>query len=569
MVISSHMKNLFLLLSPRVLAFKNSVSGSNPGNRKKALIMTVAGLLFWTAMFVLSSRMLEYFRSTEIIGEILAHHLLSMVFLTFFSLLIFSNIITSLSNLYLSADLELCHSSPASLEEIFLSRFVFTLFDSSWMLVIFGLPVMMAYGWVFNPEIGFYFDLFHLGLALAIIAAGIGMLITIIMVSIFPAQKTRDIIMIFMIFVIIALYVMFRLIRPERLVDPDAFFSIMQYVSALKAPDHPFLPTCWITDALWSHIRGRADNNLFNILLLWSSAAALIVINVWVAGTAYFVGFSKSQEAKKRRAGKGILDMTIRLLKKPFSDDVAAILEKDTRNFFRDNTQWSQLLLLGALVVVYLYNFSVLPLERSAIRLDFLQNTVAFLNLGLASFVLASVSVRFIFPAVSAEGKSFWIIQKSPISIKRFLLGKYLIYLFPMLILGEILIIFTNRLLDVSVFMMILSSITMFIAIFAMVSLGVGLGAIHPRFRFENISQVATGFGGLVYMIISALYMVVVIMLESGPVYIIFMADFKNTEISLVQWAMIAGSLLLVVAISAFTIYIPMKMGIEALKNFE
>ncbi|MBN1906450.1 MAG: hypothetical protein JW927_15270 [Deltaproteobacteria bacterium] len=565
------MKNLFLLLSVRILAVKNGISSAEPGARKKAIVMIAVGLGFWTLMFVLSSRVLSYFRSTEIIGDILANYLLSMVFLTFFGLLIFSNIITSLSNLYLSNDLELCHSSPASLEEVFISRVIFTLFDSSWMVVIFGLPVMMAYGWVFKPGPLFYFDLFHLGLALAIIASAAGIFVTVVMVSIFPAQKTRDIIMIFMVFAVIALYLMFRLIRPERLVDPDTFFSIMQYVSVLEAPDHPFLPTNWITDVLWSHIsRREGESNLLNIMLLWSTALALMVINIWMAGAVYFGGFSKSQEAKRRRAGKGFLDMAVRLMKKPMGDDdIGAILEKDVRIFFRDNTQWSQLLLLGALVAVYLYNFSVLPLERSAIRLDFLQNTVAFLNLGLASFVLASISVRFVFPAVSAEGRSFWIIRKSPLSIKRFLVGKYLIYIFPMLLLGEILIIATNRLLDVSLFMMILSSVTMFFSVFAIVSLGIGLGALYPRFKYENITQVSTGFGGLVYMIISALYMAVIIMLEAGPVYIFFNTDLYKRSITSGEWVMISGSFILVIAITLFTIYKPMKMGIEALKKIE
>jgi ABC-2 type transport system permease protein len=564
------MKNLFLLLSVRILALKNSVAAAEPGAKKKAAIMIATGVLFWTLMFVLSSRVLSYFRSTEIIGDILAHHLLSMVFLTFFSLLIFSNIITALSNLYLSNDLELCHSSPAHLEEVFISRVIFTLFDSSWMVIIFGLPVMMAYGWVFRPGFIFYFDLLHLGFALSIIASATGILITVILVSIFPAQKTRDIIMILMVFAVISIYLMFRLIRPERLVDPDAFFSIMQYVSVLKAPDHPFLPTNWITEVLWNHLSGRAGKeNFFNIMLLWSSALAIMIINVWIAGAVYFGGFSKSQEAKRRRAGKGILDVAVKLMKKPFGDDIGVILEKDMRIFFRDNTQWSQLLLLGALIAVYLYNFSVLPLERSAIRLDFLQNTVAFLNLGLASFVLASVSVRFVFPAVSAEGKSFWIIRKSPLSIRRFLFAKYLIYIFPMLALGEVLIIVTNRLLDVTPFMMILSSITMFFSVFAILSIGIGLGAVYPRFRYENITQVSTGFGGLIYMIISALYMAVIIIIEAGPVYIIFMADLTKKIISGYEWLMIIGSFILVIAITLFTIYKPMKMGIEALNKSE
>lgn len=562
------MKSLFLLLSPRILAFKNSLSLSRPGARKKAYIMIFMGLAFWALMFIFSSRVLQYFRSTEIIGDILAHSLLSMVFLTFFSLLIFSNIITSLSNLYLSADLELCHSSPAYLEEVFLSRSVFTLLDSSWMVVIFGLPIMLAYGWVFKPGVDFYFNLFHLGLALSIIASGIGILITVIMVSVFPAQKTRDIIMLFMIFVIVGLYIMFRVLRPERLVDPDAFFSMAQYVSVLKAPDHPLLPTHWITEVLWANISGN-NSNIFYVLLLWCTAAALVVINIWVSRVSYFSGFSKSQEAKRRRAGKGLLDVAVKILRKPAGDDVASILEKDLRNFFRDNTQWSQLLLLGALVIVYLYNFSVLPIERSAMRLDFLQNTIAFLNLGLASFVLASVSVRFIFPAVSAEGKSFWIIQSSPLSIKRFLMGKYLIYIVPMLILGEVLIIMTNRLLDVSTFMMILSSITMFFAVFTLVSLGIGMGAMYPKFKHENVAQVSTGFGGLLYMIISAVYMTVIIILESGPVYIIFMSDFRHRPITPEQWGMITGAFIIVIAITVFAVYKPMKMGMDALEKYE
>ncbi len=564
------MENLFQLLSPRILAVKNGMSGSSRKSKKKTIIMIIVGIGFWTLMFVLSTKTLRYFRSTEIIGDILAHHLLSMLFLTFFGLLIFSNIITALSNFYLSNDLELCHSSPASLDEIFLSRSIFTVFDSSWMVVIFGLPIMMSYGWVYNAGAGFYFDLVQLGLALTVTASGAGILITVIMVSIFPAQKTRDIIMLLMIFLVIALYIMFRLMRPERLVDPDAFFSIVQYVSALKAPDHAFLPTHWITEVLWAHLREKTnDSYVFNVLLLWSTAGALVFINVWIGRVTYFSGFSKSQEAKRRRAGKGILDKTVMIMRKPFNDDLASILEKDIRIFFRDNTQWSQLLLLAALVVVYLYNFSVLPLERSAIRLEFLQNTVAFLNLGLASFVLASVAVRFIFPAVSAEGKSFWIIQTSPLSIKRFLIGKYLIYIFPMLVLGETLIVLTNRLLDVSTFMMVLSSITMFFAIFALVSLGIGMGAMYPRFKFENITQVSTGFGGLVYMILSALFMTVIILLESVPVYIVFMSQMHKRALTGEQWAMIAGAFILAVAITAFTIYKPMKMGIKALNNYE
>jgi len=564
------MRNLCLLLSPRILGIRNGFRNASTGTRKKAFILVLVGLAFWALMFVLSSRVLLYFQSAEVIGDLLAHHLLSMIFLTFFSLLIFSHIITALSNLYLSSDLELCHGSPSRLEEVFLSRAIYTMADSSWMVLVFGLPVMMAYAYVYSPGPGYYLGLLHMGLAMAIIAAGIGILFTMIMVSIFPAQRTRDIIMLLAIFMIIALYLMLRFLRPERLVDPDAFFSVMQFVSALKAPDSPYIPTHWITEVLWVSLSGSAeDGTIFNILLIWSTAAAVVVLNIWTARLLYFTGFSKSQEAKRRRGGRGILDLLIRIIKRPAGDDLASILDKDIRTFFRDNSQWSQLLLLAALVVVYLYNFSVLPLERSPIRLEFLQNVIAFLNLGLAGFVLSAISVRFIFPSISAEGGAFWIIRSSPLPIKRLLWGKFVIYIIPMVFLGEVLIIVTNRLLHVTPFMMILSSVTMLMTVFGIVALGIGFGALYPSFKHENIAQVATGFGGLMYMIFSALFIAVIIVLEAGPVYILFMADMRGVAVTMLQWCMIVPAFILVLCISIFAVYKPMKMGLEALSKYE
>ena len=202
-------------------------------------------------------------------------------------------------------------------------------------------------------------------------------------------------------------------------------------------------------------------------------------------------------------------------------------------------------------------------------RLEFLQNQIAFLNMGLAGFVLSAVSVRFIFPAVSSEGKAFWIVRSSPLSLKRFLWGKFFFYVPPMVLLAEALIILTNYLLNVTLFMMILSTITIFCAVFGIVALAVGLGTLYPKFNHENIAQVATGFGGLMFMIFSAFFLAIIIVLEAGPVYIIFMSNMKVVSITLYQWLFIIPSFLMVLAFSAFVVYKPMKMGLGALVRYE
>lgn len=74
-------------------------------------------------------------------GDILAMKLLSMMIIAFFTLLLFSSIINTLSHLYLSRDLSLLHSLPVDIRDIFFSRWFSSAFDSSWMVVAFSLPV--------------------------------------------------------------------------------------------------------------------------------------------------------------------------------------------------------------------------------------------------------------------------------------------------------------------------------------------------------------------------------------------------------------------------------------------
>ena len=565
------MRDLYLLIKPRLLALRNQLARAEARKRKRAVILSALALIFCGCTFVLSSRVLIHFHRVEVIGDILAHHLLSMVLLMFFSLLIFSHIITALSNLYLSRDLELCHSTPVVLEELFLSRATYTFIDSSWMLIVFGLPIFMAYAYVYRPGLVFYVTLLHMNLALAVIAGGFGILVTMLLVYVFPARRTRDLVLLLSMLMLVTLYIMFRFLRPEKLVNPEAFFTLSHYLSALKVPQSPYLPTHWIAETLWEDIVGTSGNDrMLYIMLTWTSAAVLIVVNVWVAQATYFQGFSKSQEAKKRRmVGGGILDLLIKYVTRPFGEDVAGVIAKDIRTFFRDNTQWSQLVILGALVLVYVYNFSVLPLDKSPIQLGFLQNQLAFINMGLAGFVLSAVSARFVFPAVSGEGEAYWIVRSSPLRLRKYLWGKYLFFLIPMLLLAEVLIIVTNHMLEITPFMMLLSSISMFFMVFGIVALGIGLGALYPNFRHQNIAQVSTGFGGVMYMIISSLFIGIVILLEAGPVYIIFMSELQGNAISTIQWLFITVCFLLAAALNLVALFKPMKMGLKALEAYE
>ena len=116
---------------------------------------------------------------------------------------------------------------------------------------------------------------------------------------------------------------------------------------------------------------------------------------------------------------------------------------------------------------------------------------------------------------------------------------------------------------------MIISSVTMLLAVCGIVAIGIGFGALYPNFKYQNIAQVATGFGGVMYMIISSVFMVIIIMLEAGPVYIIFMSNIRGVSITGLQWLFIIPSFLIVLCINILAVYLPMKKGLEALIKYE
>jgi ABC-2 type transport system permease protein len=117
--------------------------------------------------------------------------------------------------------------------------------------------------------------------------------------------------------------------------------------------------------------------------------------------------------------------------------------------------------------------------------------------------------------------------------------------------------------------MMALGIVTVFLMTFGITSLGVGLGAVFPRFKYENVAQIPTGFGGIVYMLLTMVFIGTVVILEAWPVYRIFAAQTMGSRITPGGWASIAVSLMAVVCVNAAALFIPMKIGLKRLQERE
>ncbi len=65
--------------------------------------------------------------------------------------------------------------------------------DSSWMTLIYGLPVFIAYGAVFRAPLFYYAGLALTIVPFLIIPAAIGIIVTMLLVNAFPARRAKDV----------------------------------------------------------------------------------------------------------------------------------------------------------------------------------------------------------------------------------------------------------------------------------------------------------------------------------------------------------------------------------------
>ena len=556
---------LWTLLMPKWRSALTRANQDRTDSKVRMLLLALVGLFFWVAAFGVAFRVLRYLRSVDEIGNLMAGKVLDVILLAFLSILLLSNIITALSTFFLAKDLDLLIASPVSGVRLYLSKLAETIVHSSWMVALLSLPIFTAYGIVYNGGVLFPFVALAAFIPYLIMPAVVGTAFTLVLVNIFPARRTRELLSLIATGAVVIVVVSLRFMRPEQLAQPEGFKNLVDYLAVLRTPTSPLLPSEWTAAMVMNWLLHVADP--MPILKLWGSAALAVTIGALIHHKLYFLGFSKAQEGAERKVLRPLRGPISRLLRSQSPSKREFVL-KDLRLFFRDNTQWSQLILLAVLLMVYLFNIRSLPLH-SGERVPFrLVTVISFLNLGLAGFVLAAVAARFIFPGISLEGRQMWLLRSSPLDPRSMLWSKYWIGTVPLLVLALIITVFTNWLLHASAFMMTVAVATILLYTLAAGALALSFGALYPQFGSENAAQIPTSFGGLVYMMSSLCLLAVIIGIEAIPVTN-YLRDqrYAQQPVGITPELVLSG--LAVIAVCAAATIIPLRVGLRRIEMME
>ena len=551
-------RSQFTLLWPMFLTAKNRFFPSGKISQKSiGIVLFCIGLCY--AIFNITLRVVTYFHMQDELGIILSLKVFQMAWILIFIMLIFSSMVSSISSIYLSEDNEIVFSAPISTVNLFFMRYISGTIYTSWMMIIFSLPIFATYGIVFQTPVTYWFLMVPTLLSITLTSTCLSTLLTIVLVKFFPARHTKDIILYLSLCFGVLIIFLIRLLQPEDMVYYDKYGHLVDYLSKISKPVAPYLPASWASNFLSLYLLDlEIDWLLFSLLLL--TPMVLYILGEWCMKVWFFSGYSKSQEsfggthrfAKKQLYKPGIWKW---------------IFNKESKVFLRDSVEWSQLFMIAALVVIYLYNFKLLPIEQGALSEQFIINLISFLNIGLAGFIMTALSARFVFSSIGSEGGAFYHIKSSPISLRRFLLYKYFFYAIPFTILSLTLIIMSNRILQVEGPMWWISVSTNLFITWVVVGLALAFGSIYADFKAENKTVAMGSMGAIIFLLCATAFQIIIIFVGANPVYRIMKRWLNNYAFNSVDLYLLILWIIVSVLLSVGMVVYLFRKGIRILEN--
>lgn len=570
------MSNLFL-----ILALKRRIAWNYLSNLKRHMAIHLGAFLIVILALIGGGYhffhfIFEYLMSLEVIGEPLMNYLTGMVLTTILAMLIFSNLITMLSTAYISREVDFYMALPVTRQTVFFLRLIESTIYSSWAFSVLSFPLVVAFGAARDVSWTFYLVTLVLTAFFLLIPAGLGALITMLLSAMFPARKTfRMVILLGALGVAVAV-AMGKMVNISTALSPDVQ-RFNQLLSVLRVGSAPVLPSAWLMRGMLAASQNQwmgfwqGQGVLFWLAVLGSSGLFVVQACTWLAPRIYYRGWRLAGETSASRRGvagkkpflSGI-DPLLERLRLPAQ--LRAIISKDIKTFWRDPSQWSQLMILFGLLFIYVANL------RSASQVSFAEDSpfwvvlMSFFNLGAGCFVLSILTTRFVYPMLSLEGRQFWTIGLAPIRREVLVWEKYWLCWAASFGMTGALMVFSNLILGTSPRFMLLSIGTVALLSFGLTSLSVGLGAMTPNFREDNPARIANGLGGTANIILSLLYIGLMLALEFWPVFLYSTGRLANFDQPRLLLVVTIGSIAL---LNILVIIVPMRLGLKNWRELE
>lgn len=512
------MRLVFPLSHLRVLLARRSVTSLLTGNLLKPAVLCASGLLFLILETLVFYRIFDFlFHRTDpslfMVSRALSLELLQLVFLVFGAMLIYSNLITSIPVYLTSNDMKVLLVWPVPTLWLYLHKFVETLLRSSAVLAVFVIPVLSTYGFARQAPWEYYLWIHALLVLFLIMPCALAVPSMLLLARVFPTRRLQQGLLALGLVATVTGLFAFRMLRVE-----EVFYNagkpgqLLLWATEFHLPDWSWVPSTWLVLALDSMLPGGTSNRVGDASLrLLLGAVLLLVSSCLAAGPILRSTWSRSYGVSRKCIG-GWSWMRFGFFRLPgLQRPDSAMALKEMKVFARDLSRWSQLVMMIPLIGFYLLNMRMLPFRDQFREIYFL------LNLFMIAFIQAAIGARYLFPSISWEGPSLWLVRVSPYPVWRLVLLKFLFLTAPLLVLTLALTVLSFWILEFEKETLPSSLIMSLVTTLFLSGLAVGSGAVLPRFRYEHHLEISLGPGGVLYMLTALAFSILYIGLIMRP----------------------------------------------------
>ncbi len=555
--------------------------------RLRTSLVIGLSLFFWIGLFVLFYKGFDFvIRYVDTPGSRYHADVMLFVFPLFFLslqvMLIFSSGIILYGGLYPSRETEYLMTLPVRDERLVYYRFQEAVLFSSWGFFLLASPMLLAYGLVTKAPWYYYAYLLPLMASFAYIPCSLGAICCLLLIYRLPQARRIAVGAIALAIIVIAYHSIWKTLEfSESEFLGNAWFK--ETLRRFRFAREEWLPSTWLSNALIEAVR-RSHNNPRDLpwlaagkyfVVLVSNALVLHLAVIWTGRRLFRPSYWElhSRRAKKPKLTLAWVDVAAGWLLVGFPRQTRLLIMKDLRLFRRDPVQWSQFLIFFGLLLLYFANVDRFREHKGDINVMTWVNIVSFLNLAVVGLILSTFTTRFIYPLISLEGRRFWILSLLPVDRDTILWSKFLFAACGSWLPCAALVGISDVMLDVSIMVVAVHQLICLLLCLGLAGMAVGFGAMMPNFREQSPSKIAAGFGGTLNLVLSALYIMAVVLMTALPCHFYLLSGKTDLPPKLLQpeylrfWLML-GIFASVVLAGIVTI-LPLRGGLKSFRRLE
>ncbi len=473
------------------------------------------GIFFFTKS--IAAYLLEEIR----IGSFLLHRFISIAMFIFFVAVNIGNIVVSYSTLYRSNEILFLISKPIPFSTLFTIKFLDNFFYSSTTLMLIVISALAGYGSYFQMGWGFYaVTFFFMIIPFMISAASAAVIILLLLLKLTERIGFRTLVTILTICYILLLIIFFKISDPVQLVTQIVvhYPNIDTYFGFMDSPLIKLLPNYWASEALYWLSASKSETAIPFISLQALTSLILFSIAILLGKKFYYSTWNISlslqgHEKRKTVSSKLFAFENNSILSPAFN----AIIKREFWLFVREAGQWIHFLVMISLIIVFAVSISRLDAKLLNAYNPELRTVIYLMVYLFNIFLIAALSLRFIFPLVSLEGQAFGKVLNSPLKPHTIIYTRFLIWFTLILILGQAVNFFSHfsfpkELLTISAFNTALITLTVGI-------LNLGMGSAFVNYNEKNPIRLASSQGASITFLLVIIYFIFLIALLYFPIY--------------------------------------------------